>query len=123
MAIERRVRICQLDEFVVSKQTMATHAWTNKKNNVLYDLSKAYTKPKAVIIAVSREYGLDHLQIFPNSVNRTKFLFFLDQLRNKFWTDDVLLVMDNLAIHRNREVRERMDDLGFYYTYTPVTSP
>ena len=31
--------------------------------------------------------------------------------------------MDNLAVHRNRFVRERMDELGFRYTYTPVASP
>ena len=59
MALERKIRIIQLDEYVVSKQTMKTHAWTNKKTNIIYDLSKIYTRPKAVILAVSREYGLD----------------------------------------------------------------
>ena len=31
--------------------------------------------------------------------------------------------MDNLAIHRNGEIKQLMDHLGFHYAYTPVTSP
>ena len=38
---------------------MPTHAWTNKYTNIIYDLSKIQNKPKAIIVAVSREYGLD----------------------------------------------------------------
>ncbi len=40
MAIERRIRIVQLDECVVSKLTVPAYAWTNKKTNILYDLSR-----------------------------------------------------------------------------------
>lgn len=31
--------------------------------------------------------------------------------------------MDNLAVHKGNEVKRLMDELGFHYTYTPVTSP
>ena len=44
---------------MVTKLTMPTNAWTNKMNNIVFDLSKINTKPKAVIVGVSREYGLD----------------------------------------------------------------
>ena len=81
MALERRFRVCQLDEFVVSKSTLPTHAWTNKKVNLQYDLSKVYTKPKAAILCISREFAIEHLMIFNNSVNRTKFKTFLHELR------------------------------------------
>ena len=31
--------------------------------------------------------------------------------------------MDNLSLHKSREIRERMDELGFLYSWTPVYSP
>ena len=74
-------------------------------------------------MAVSREYGLDLMQIYKNSINKNKFKVFLDELRRKYWTDDILLIMDNLAVHRNGEVKKLMDELGFHYAYTPVASP
>ena len=52
-----------------------------------------------------------------------KFKSFLKNLRSKFFFDDILLIMDNVAFHKSYEVKERMDELGFMYTYTPVYSP
>ena len=34
-----------------------------------------------------------------------------------------MLVMDNLSIHKSRNIKNLMDELGFFYTYTPVASP
>ena len=31
--------------------------------------------------------------------------------------------MDNLSFHKSGDIKERMDELGFYYTYTPAYSP
>jgi len=78
---------------------------------------------KAIVAAVSREYGLEHFEVFKHSVNKIKFKFFLEGLRSKFPFDDILLVMDNLNLHKSDEVVELMDHLGFLYTYIPVYSP
>ena len=48
---------------------------------------------------------------------------FLDNLRAKYPMDDIILVMDNLSLHKSRDIKNRMDELGFLYTYTPVYSP
>ena len=34
-----------------------------------------------------------------------------------------MLVMDNLSVYKSNDVKERMDDLGFLYSYTPAYSP
>ena len=34
LALERRLRIIQLDEFVITKKTWETHAWTKEKENL-----------------------------------------------------------------------------------------
>ena len=31
--------------------------------------------------------------------------------------------MDNLSVHKSNEVKERMNELGFQFTYTPAYSP
>ena len=48
---------------------------------------------------------------------------FFSFLRNSNILDDILIVFDNLAIHKNREIKSLMDELSFSYTYTPVASP
>jgi hypothetical protein len=123
MARERRFRIIMLDEFVVTKRTLPTRVWANKWNNVKIDMSWIKQPCKAVILAASQEMGLEHIEVHNNSINKRKFKAFLDNLRSKYPFDDILLVMDNLSLHKSRETRERMDELGFLYTWTPVYSP
>mgnify|MGYP003331634981 CR=1 FL=1 len=31
--------------------------------------------------------------------------------------------MDNLSVHKSEEIKERMTELGFSFTYTPAYSP
>ena len=76
-----------------------------------------------VIGAVSREYGIEKAMTFSRSVNVMKFKIFLEELRAVRPFDDILLCMDNLRIHHNEEVRERMDELSFRWCYTPRYSP
>ena len=78
---------------------------------------------KAILAAVSREYGVDHIQVFRNSITKAKFKIFLEGLRSKHPFDDIILVMDNLSLHKSIDVKERMDKLEFLYTYTPAYSP
>ena len=61
--------------------------------------------------------------VFKRSVNVSKFKIFLEELRSAWPFDDMLLCMDNLSVHRNVEVRERMEELGFRWCFTPRYSP
>ena len=61
--------------------------------------------------------------LFKNSVNTAKFNVYLEELRAKFPFDDMCLYMDNLAVHKSKVVRERMDELSFKYIYGPAYSP
>ena len=57
------------------------------------------------------------------SINKKKFKMFLEQLRQLNFYNDVMLVMDNLSLHKSGDIKERMNKLGFQYTYTPAYSP
>ena len=77
MAIERRFRIIQLDECVVTKNTIPKTAWSLKKMNIELDFKELNMDPLAIIAAVSREYGVDHVMVFKRSINKDKFKIFL----------------------------------------------
>ena len=77
----------------------------------------------AVIVSISRESGVELVQVFDKSVNKKKFRVFLDNLRAKYPYEDIMLMMDNLSLHKSKDTKKRMDELGFRYTYTPVYSP
>ena len=89
----------------------------------MIDLRDSYMQPKASILAISREFGCDHIEVHNNSITKCKFKCFLENLRRKYPFEDIILMMDNLSLHRSNEVRERMDELGFLYCWTPVYSP
>ena len=84
---------------VVTKSTLPKGDWSLPLTNSDIDLSKVNTSPIAVLGAVSMEFGIDHLMTFKKSVDTKKFKTFLEELRGKYWTDDILLIMDNLSVH------------------------
>ena len=67
--------------------------------------------------------GNDLVMLFDYSVNKEKFKVYLDELRAKFFFDDICLYLDNLSVHRSLEIRERMDELSIAYIYSPIYSP
>ena len=80
LALERKFRIVQLDECMVTRRTMLKHAWSRKRTNVQLDARKLKDEVWAITAAVSREYGVDHIQVFKNSVTKAKFKIFLEGL-------------------------------------------
>ena len=87
------------------------------------DQSQAYTEAYAVVLAVSRERGVELVDVYKKSINKRKFKHFLERLRQLNYADDIMLMMDNLSFHKSGDTKQRMDELGFSYTYTPVYSP
>ena len=61
-----------------------------------------------VIAAVSREYGVDHIQVFQRSVTKIKFKIFLEELRNRYPLDNMILMMDNLNVHKSGHMIESL---------------
>ena len=78
--IERSLKLIQLDECVITKKTIGTHVWTLPKTNISLDPKDTNTKVKAVIIAISREKGIEAVQVYEKSVNKQKFKMFLHQI-------------------------------------------
>ena len=77
----------------------------------------------AVIAGISKEYGIDFYTTFKKSVNIPKFKHFLQDLRDKFFFDDICIYMDNLSVHRSNDVKQRMDEMSIPYIFGPPYSP
>ena len=60
---------------------------------------------------------------FNKAVDIPKFKIFLDELRARYFLDDICLYFDNLMIHRSNAIKERMDELSIAYIYGPIASP
>ena len=56
-------------------------------------------------------------------MNIEKFKIWLDELRARYFFDDICLVMDNLRVHHSKLAMERIEELGFEYIFTPPYSP
>ena len=61
--------------------------------------------------------------LFDNSVDIKKFKVFIDELRAKYFAHNICLYMDNLGVHVSTQTRDRLDELGIAYIYSPVYSP
>ena len=123
MAIEKKFRVIQLDECYVAKSAIPKRAWTPLRTNVPLDMKEITGEIFCIIAAVSREKGLEHFDVFERSITKIKWKMFLEDLRNKNPFDDIILIMDQLSLHKSRDTVERYDELGFMYAYTPVQSP
>ena len=60
---------------------------------------------------------------FEKSVNISKMKIYIEELRARYFFDDLCIYMDNLAVHRSNIIRERLDELGIAYVYSPPYSP
>ena len=77
MAFERKFRIIQLDECLVTKNTIPKTAWSLKRMNIQLDNKELNIGALAIMAAISREYGVDKVMVFKRSINKDKFNIFL----------------------------------------------
>ena len=60
---------------------------------------------------------------FKDSVNIPKYKVFVEELRARYFLDDICLYFDNLSVHRSHAIRDRLDELGIAYIFNPPYSP
>ena len=65
---------------MITKKSLPTLSWEKPYENVLIDYSHYDTKAYAIIGAISRERGIEHLMIYNKSLNVDRFKVFLEEL-------------------------------------------
>ena len=60
---------------------------------------------------------------YDKSINIEKFKIYLEELRRKYFFDDLCIYMDNLSVHISNAIKERLEELSIKCIYAPVYSP
>ena len=63
------------------------------------------------------------IMLFKKSVNIPKFKIYLEELRRKYFFDDLCIYVDNLSVHKSDAVQERMEELSIKCIFNLVYSP
>ena len=87
------------------------------------DQAKLNEPTLALLAGISKEKGVEHCQVFEFSVNTTKFLEYLANLRAANPEAKIALFMDNLSAHDNKRAKAAMREHGFRYIFNVSYSP
>ena len=63
-------------------------------------------KTMAFLGAISDNEGLEAYTIYPNSITTKEFIEFVEMLSDKFHGQEFAIFMDNLQVHKTKEVLE-----------------
>lgn len=107
----------------VTKSTMPTHEYSLKNQQIRVDYSQFNQRPVVVLAAISQQMGVDHIQLFDRAVDIKKFKTFIEELRAKYWADDIAVYLDNLSVHTSKAVKERLEEMSIPYIFSPIYSP
>ena len=66
---------------------------------------------------------MDLVMQFYDSINIDKFKIYIEELRARYFFDDICIYFDNLSVHISNAIKERLDELSIAYIYSPVYSP
>ena len=116
-------KIIYLDECMFTTRTLHTSDYTNINQKHKIPLAKVNQTAYAVILAISEEDGLEHYKIYNNSVDKTKFKEYLDELYIQNKHIKIAVLMDNLTAHKNTDILEKMDELEIKHIFNVPYQP
>ena len=109
--------IIYADEFVTTVSTIPTHAYSLKLQPLLIDRRDFQQKCVATITSMSSQNGIELVQNFESSFDRSKFISWLKALRRRHPFRKMCLFLDRLSVHRSQVVKDEMQRLQFRYIY------
>ena len=108
---------------MITKSTIPTHDYHLPYHRVAISHQALNERAIATIAGVSQQRGVDLVMSFYDSIDIPKFKIYLDNLRDKYFFDDICIWMDGFTVHRSNIIKERMDELGFVWIQNPGYSP
>ena len=103
-AVDSRKKIVWLDECVFTKATCQKLEWTRPYTNFRVPTETAGTGYTAVCAAISEGCGVEHIELFDQALNEESFKEYLKVLASKNKRRKLVVFMDNLSVHKTREV-------------------
>ena len=102
---------------------MPTTEWTPRNHSFQIDFKQYHRKTLATIACISERGGVELVKSYNKSVNIDKFIEYLRALRRKHPYLKMALFMDQLSVHKSRQVLDVMRQLKFEHIYNASYSP
>jgi transposase len=83
----------------------------------------AKIKTLALVAAISEDCGLEAFSIYPRSINSENFVAFVQLLSQRFGGQEFAVFMDNLQVHKTKEVVEACKALKVQAIFNVPYSP
>ena len=122
-AIERQAKILYVDEAIFSPVTMLKWTWSLPNDNVKVTDLRKKVKTQAIVAGISTDKGLESFLIKERSIKNKEFIEFLKQLRELYPNDTLVLFLDNLSVHKSREVTAVYAELNIETVFCVPYSP
>lgn len=116
-------KIVYLDEINFTKRSVSLKEWSNKNSNLTIDQKDIYVGYRSVIATMTEENGIGSLQIYSEAINATYFIDFLKKLRAKHVKRSLALFVDQLAVHKSKDVQPWYMKLNITPIYNVGYSP
>ena len=112
-----------LDEVNFTKRSLARTEWSAKNSNLSVDQQEMYQGYRSVIATMTAERGMGLCLIYMTAVDADDFVAFLRKLRAKLGRRPIALFMDQLPVHKSKDVRPAYDRLDITPIYNVGYSP
>ena len=112
-----------MDECMFTKSSVLKRTWGNCNETINLDYKRLNIKTTAICAAITEQHGVLCWKEYGKSVNKIKFMDFIQIIRKKIPSKHLSFVFDNIAFHRSKEVRDLMDKLHIQAIYTPPYAP
>jgi len=112
-----------LDEINFTKLSLARTEWSAKNSNLSVDQQEVYQGYRSVIATMTAERGIGLCLIYTKAVDAEDFVEFLKKLRNKLGRKPVALFMDQLRVHKSKDVQPWYGRLNITPIYNVGYSP
>ena len=111
------------DEICFTKRSLQLREWSAKSTNLTVDQEDVYVGYRAALASMTAAKGICLVHIYDRPVKEPELRAHLCKLRVKAGKKPLALFMDNLWVHKQKEVRELMTKLDIRPIYNVAYSP
>ena len=119
--------IIYLDEVNFTKRSFQGVDWSARNANITVDQRQIYTSYKSVLASINWERGKGLEYIFDKAIRQEQFMMYLKALHGLFGRQPIIIMMDNLWVHKDPEVMDLYKRLKitpiFNVGYAPDFNP
>lgn len=120
---EHNIKFIHADEAVFTFNTFISRSWYKRYSNIeVYD-QKVKVQTHAILGGISEDSGLETYVIHPRSIKTEQYIKFLQQLRDKYADQEIILFVANLSVHKTKDSRKEYERLNITPVFNVPYSP